>query len=98
MSQRSILRDVARQPMGQEPRCPKGCPAPAPASWLQLQTTKKAQVSDALKTCGHEAGPGAELAQSLGLVERVFSAHMGQATLLSVSNPPPWINFMDYFQ
>lgn len=81
MSQRSIPRDVAKQPMGREPSCPKGCPAPAPASWLQLQTTKEAQVSDALKTGGHEAGPGAELARSLGVVQRVFSAHMGQASL-----------------
>lgn len=56
-------------------------PCPAPASCLQLQTTKKAQVSNALKTSRHEAGPGAELAQSLGLVEPVFSAQMWQVTL-----------------
>lgn len=72
---------LSRHPMGREPRCPGALPCPAPAPCLRVQTTKKAQVSDALKTSRHEVGPGAELAQSLGLVEHVFSAQMWQATL-----------------
>lgn len=81
-----VIRRIAvlpRHPMGREPCCPGALPCPAPAPCLQVQTTKKAQVSNALKTSTsrHEVGPGAELAQSLGLVEHVFSAQMWQATL-----------------
>lgn len=43
----------------QEPSRAQGCPGPAPASCLQVQTTRRAQVSDALKTSRREAGPGA---------------------------------------
>lgn len=48
-----VIRRIAvlsRHPMGREPRCPGALPCPAPAPCLQVQTTKKAQVSNALKT------------------------------------------------
>lgn len=64
--------------MGREPSCPR---AALPLLQLPGFTTKKAQVSNALKPSRYEAEPGAELAQSLGLVEWVFSAQMWQATL-----------------
>lgn len=69
---------LSRQPKGQETSCPKGCPAPA--SWLQAQTTKKAQESDALKTSRHEAA-WSRAGSEPGLGGAVFCAQMWQAIL-----------------